>query len=84
VPGDAAGLRGANARLRELLAERDAEVAGLQVLIADLQAQVAKLAARAGQNSKNFSRPPSSDGLGRSAPKSLRKKTGRRPGRPKG
>ncbi len=30
VPDDAAGLRAANARLRELLAERDAEVAGLR------------------------------------------------------
>jgi hypothetical protein len=84
VPGDAAGLRAANARLRELLAERDAQVAGLRALVADLQAQVAELAARAGQNSKNSSRPPSSDGLGKPAPKSLRKKTGRRPGRPKG
>jgi transposase len=84
VPGDAAGLRAANARLRELLAERDAEVAELRALVADLQARVAELAARAGQNSKNSSKPPSSDGLGKPAPKSLRKKTGRRPGRPQG
>jgi hypothetical protein len=49
VPGDAAGLRAANARLRELLAGRDAEVAELRALVADLQAQVAELAARAGQ-----------------------------------
>jgi transposase len=80
VPGDAAGLRAANARLRELLAGRDAQVAELRALVADLQGQVAGLAA----NSKNSSRPPSSDGLGRPAPKSLRKKTGRRPGRPRG
>jgi transposase len=84
VPGDAAGLRAANARLRELLAERDAQVAGLRALVAGLQAQVAELAAQAGQNPENSSRPPSSDGLGRPVPKSLRKKTGRRPGRPKG
>jgi hypothetical protein len=84
VPGDAAGLRAANARLRDLLAERDAQVAELRALVADLQAQVAELAARAGQNSKNSSRPPSSDGLGGPAPRSLRKKTGRRPGRPRG
>ena len=50
VSGDAAGLRAANARLRELLAERDAQVAELRALVADLQAQVAELAARAGQN----------------------------------
>jgi len=101
VPGEAAsadeviaGLRMANARLRELLAERDAHVAQLlaqvaqvdelQALVAELRAQVADLAARVKQNSKNSSKPPSSDGLGKPAPKSLRKKTGRRPGRPKG
>ena len=64
VPGvsdDAAGLRAAKARLRELLAGRDAE---LRALVAGLQVQLADLAARAGQNSKNSSRPPSSDGLG--------------------
>jgi transposase len=84
-PGEAApDLRVANARLRELLAERDAEVAALRELIAGLQAQVADLAAKAGQNSGNSSRPPSSDGLAKPAPKSLRAKTGRRPGRPKG
>jgi transposase len=84
-------LRAANARLRKLLAGRDAEIAALRVrvaeaegLVADLREQVAELAARVGQNSKNSSKPPSSDGLGKPAPKSLRKKAGRRPGRPKG
>jgi len=52
--------------------------------VAELQEQVADLAARVGQDSKNSSKPPSSDGLGKPAPKSLRGKTGRRPGRPKG
>jgi transposase len=98
VPGDAAGLRAANARLRELLAERDAqitelrlqvaardaEIAGLREQWEQLAAQVADLAARVTKNSKNSSKPPSSDGLGKPAPQSLRKKTGRRPGRPKG
>lgn len=94
VPGEVAGLRAANARLRGLLGERDAGIAGLRARLAEvaglreqvvvLQAQVADLAARVRQNSKNSSRPLSSDGLGGSAPEPLRKKTGRRPGRPTG
>jgi transposase len=84
VPDDAAGLRAANARLRELLAERDAEVAVLREQLAGLQSQVADLAARVQSNSRNSSKPPSSDGLAKPAPKSLRGKSGRKPGRPKG
>jgi transposase len=98
VPGEVAspdeviaGLRAANARLRELLAGRDAQVTVLageleeqRALVAELTAQVADLAARVRLNSKNSSKPPSSDGLGKPAPRSLRKKGARKPGRPKG
>jgi transposase len=92
VPENAAGLRAANARLRELLAERDAEIAVLReqnseiaVLresLAALQAQVDGLAAQVKSNSRNSSKPPSSDGLAKPAPKSLRGNSGRKPGQP--
>jgi transposase len=78
------GLRAANARLRELLAERDAEIGLLREQLAVLQSQVADLAAQVKSSSRNSSRPPSSDGPAKPAPKSLRGKSGRKPGRPKG
>jgi transposase len=46
-----------------------------------LQAQVAELTRRLGQNSQNSSQPPSSDSpFTKPAPKSLRRKSGRKPG----
>ena len=49
-----------------------------------LAARIIELEARLKGNSKNSSRPPSSDGLAKPRAKSLRKKTGRRPGGQKG
>ena len=81
---DAAGLRAANVRLRELLAGRDGRIAALEEQLAGLGAQVEALAAQVKLNSRNSSKPPSPDGLAKPAPKSLRGKSGRKPGRPEG
>jgi len=48
--------------------------------VRQLRRQVKELKARLALNSRNSSKPPSSDGLAKPAPKSLRQKSGRRPG----
>jgi hypothetical protein len=77
-------LRTANARLREVIGAKDTELGMLREQVEALAAQVAELRARLSQNSRNSSRPPSAEGLAKPAPKSLRRKTGRGPGYPKG
>jgi transposase len=52
--------------------------------LAEAEARIEELQARLGMSSKNSSKPPSSDGLAKPAPKSLRQKSGRGQGRPKG
>jgi transposase len=64
--------------------ELAAENAQLRTVLAQALARIAELEARLGMTSKNSGKPPSSDGLAKPAPKSLRKKSGRGPGRPKG
>lgn len=68
-----------------------AENAALRAVVADLTVRleqalgrIADLEARLKQSSSNSSKPPSSDGLAKPAPKSLRGRSGRRPGRPAG
>ena len=48
--------------------------------ITKLRAEIDELRGRLGQNSRNSSKPPSSDGYGKPAPKSLRRPSGRKPG----
>lgn len=48
--------------------------------VRELRRQVKELKARLALNSANSSKPPSTDGLAKPAPKSLRTKSGRRPG----
>lgn len=45
-----------------------------------LEDEVKDLKARLGMNSRNSSKPPSSDGLAKPSPKSLRSKSGKKPG----
>lgn len=65
--------RSAPSKLIDLLLRLEAEVRRLR-------RQVKELKARLALNSRNSSKPPSSDGLAKPAPNSLRQKTGRRPG----
>jgi transposase len=59
--------------MRQELAQARAELERARERIAELEA-------RLNQNSRNSSRPPSSEGLAKPAPRSLRRKSGRRPG----
>ncbi|WP_063628134.1 IS66 family transposase [Actinospica robiniae] len=71
----------------ELLAENAAlrsAVAELSGVVEVLRSQVEALKAQLSANSRNSSKPPSSDGLAKPSPKSLRGRSGRKPGRPKG
>jgi len=65
--------------------ERDALIVEQAARIAELEAVVGELRARLGQNSRNSSKPPSSDGYAKpsadkSKKRSLRRRSGRKPG----
>lgn len=71
-------------QLLELLAERDRLIAALMEHNASLAARVAELEARLSKNSQNSSKPPSSDAFVKPPPRSLRRKSGRKPGKQPG
>ena len=62
------------------LAQRDAVIGELRAELAVAAAEIAELRRQLGQNSRNSSKPPSSDGLAKPAPRSLRKRGARKPG----
>ena len=68
--------------LRCELAEAAGALEQARAELAEAREQIAELEARLRQNPRNSSRPPSSEGLAKPAPKprSLRKKSGRKPG----
>jgi transposase len=91
APDEVAALRVANDRLRQVVEAKDTEVAVLraqleayQVQLEELRAEVEALRDRLRQNPRNSSKPPSAEGLAKPAPRSLRRNSGRKPGRPKG
>jgi transposase len=67
---------GPETRVRVLL-EMDARIHALEQRVEDLQAQVHHLQDQLAKNSHNSSKPPSTDGFQKPAPKSLRKKSTR-------
>lgn len=69
-----------NASLNSLQQSFDAQTA----LIAQLNQTIQELREQLNKNSKNSSKPPSSDGLKKPAPKSLRKPSGKKVGGQKG
>jgi transposase len=66
--------------LLERLAQRDALIEELSVRLGLALSRIAEMEARLGQTSKNSSKPPSSDGLAKPAPRSLRRRGARKPG----
>lgn len=73
------------AALRAQLTQRDRALAERDAVIEALLARIEALEARLGKSSKNSSKPPSSDNpFTKPSPRSLRGKSGRRPGKQPG
>jgi transposase len=74
-------LAAENTRLRAENAQLRADNVELRAMMAAVRDEVSELKRQMGQNSRNSSKPPSSDSpFAKPAPKSLRRKSGRKPG----
>ena len=68
----------------DLVENLSAQLDDQQEMIASLTARLNELEGRLAKNSRNSSKPPSSDGINKPKPKSLRGKSGKKPGGQKG
>lgn len=69
---------------QEIIQQQQEQIGALTATIEELQEIIKELRRQLGENSQNSSKPPSSDGYQKPAPKSQRKKTGKKPGGQKG
>jgi transposase len=67
-------------QLAALVAAQERTIAQLQIRIIEQDAEIAELRRQLAASSRNSSKPPSTDGLDKPAPKSLRGRSGRKPG----
>src|SRR5215217_6972232 len=67
-------------QLAALVVAQERMIAQLQARIAEQDAEIAELKRQLAASSRNSSQPPSTDGLDKPAPKSLRGRSGRKPG----
>ncbi len=70
--------------LNDIISEQAATINKLTATIQKQEIEIAELKEKLNKNSKNSSKPPSSDGLSKPQPKSLRKSSGKKQGAQKG